>query len=58
MKYRAVGLASERATRTLIFDISLPDRCNLKDRKHIEQALNERLLARWGLLKEVISDAN
>ncbi len=58
VKYRPVGLASTAAARTLTFDISLPNRCNLKDRKHIEQALNNRLLARWGLLQEVKADAN
>ena len=58
VKYRPVGLASRAVARTLTFDISLPNRCNLKDRKHIEQVLNNRLLARWGLLKEVEAVAN
>ena len=58
VKYRPVGLASTATARTLTFDISLPNRCNLKDRKHIEQVLNNRLLARWGLLQEVEVNAN
>ena len=58
VKYRPFGLASKIMNRTLSFDISLPNRCNLKDRKHIEQVLNNRLLVRWGLLQEVVTDAN
>ena len=33
-------------TKTLSFDITMPNRCNLKDKKHIEQTLNNHLLER------------
>ena len=50
VRYRPV--LDETRTSNLTFDIRMPNRCNLRDKKRIEQTLNNRLPRHWGLLKE------